>query len=205
MAKKLKIDKQDYSRELISNDGPIKLFVGSNVRKELKENAHVQGEITKYRRIELGIIGLNETTKQIAIDFKSNGVRVYGYDENVFKAKTWWQSSVPNPREDSNQPTIKLLTDYAPDIKGLVDQCTRLRSYPDGSDSKQIAMYIVSLPEDQLNTTIDLLESLLSPGDIIFDCNNKKLKVILKQDESRILLPEPFEIPFACFRFLGDI
>ena len=171
MAKKLKIDKQDYSRERISNDGPIKLFVGSNVRKELKENAHVQGEITKYRRIELGIIGLNETTKQIAIDFKSNGVRVYGYDENVFKAKTWWQSSVPNPREDSNQPTIKLLTDYAPDIKGLVDQCTRLRSYPDGSDSKQIAMYIVSLPEDQLNTTIDLLESLLSPGDIIFDCN----------------------------------
>ena len=204
MAKKLKIDKQDYSRELISNDGPIKLFVGSNVRKELKENAHVQGEITKYRRIELGIIGLNETTKQIAIDFKSNGVRVYGYDENVFKAKTWWQSKVPNPM-DENAPPISLLTDFAPDIEGLVDQCTRLRSYPDGSDSRQIAMYIISLPEDEVDSVINTLKSLIFPGDLIFDCNNKKLMIILKQDETKILSPEPVEIPFACFRFLGDI
>tara|TARA_B100000945_G_C20255372_1_gene536522 strand:- start:107 stop:721 length:615 start_codon:yes stop_codon:yes gene_type:complete len=204
MAKKLKIDKQDYAREPISKNSPIKLFVGKKVSEELKHNTFVQSELTKYRRIEIGIIGLNEITKQIAIDFKSNGVRVYGYDENVFKAKTWWQSKVPNPM-DQNAPPFSLLTDFAPDIEALIDQCTKLRAYPDGSDSRQIAMYIISLPEDEVDSTINTLKSLIFPGDLIFDCNNKKLMIILKQDETKILSPEPVEIPFACFRFLGDI
>ena len=204
MAKKLKIDKQDYAREPISHDSPIKLFVSNKVSEELKHNSFIQGELTKYRRVEVGLIGLNDSTKQICIDFKSNDVRVYGYDENVFKAKTWWQSRVPNPM-DENAPPISLLTDFAPDIEGLVDQCTRLRSYPDGSDSRQVAMYIISLPEDEVDSTINTLKSLIFPGDFIFDCNNKKLMIMLKQDETKILTPEPFEIPFACFRFLGDI
>tara|TARA_X000000368_G_scaffold210556_1_gene166345 strand:- start:209 stop:823 length:615 start_codon:yes stop_codon:yes gene_type:complete len=204
MAKKLKVEKRQYSREPVSKDSPIKLFVSSSVRDELKKNAIVQDEITKYRRIEVGIIGLNDITKQIAIDFKSNDVRVYGYDDNIFKAKTWWQSKVPNPM-DENAPPISLLTDYADDIESLVDQVTKLRTFPDGSDSRQTAMFIVSNPEDELDGTIDKLQSLINPGDFIFDCNNKKMLVILKEDDSNILSLEPFEIPFKCFKFLGDI
>ena len=103
------------------------------------------------------------------LDIQSEMDAYLDYDENVFKAKTWWQSKVPNPM-DENAPPISLLTDFAPDIEGLVDQCTRLRSYPDGSDSRQIAMYIISLPEDEVDSVINTLKSLIFPGGTTSRC-----------------------------------
>ena len=198
MAKSFKVKRGTYQREKVKTSGIITMLSSNDLKlaESINDNIMVQAEIKNLTIPKIGVIGVGDLGQSISHKFRSKDFLVSGYDEDIEYCKILWNTKVEN-LYDSSKPEFKLVYDYARSMESLVDIVKQPKAYPDGTPIDRPAVYFICTPLEAVESVKSELIPLLSNKDIIVDCRNKKISVIINGDKSGFIKTQFIELPFS--------
>jgi prephenate dehydrogenase len=198
MAKSFKVKRGTYQREKIKSSGIITLLSSTDLKlvESISNNTMFEAKAREVTIPRMGVIGVGDLGQSIAHKFRSKGVELCGYDEDIEYCKILWNTKVQN-LYDSSKPEFKLVYDYARSMESLVDIVKQPKAYPDGTPIDRPAVYFICTPLEAVESVKSELIPLLSNKDIIVDCRNKKISVIINGDKSGFIKTQFIELPFS--------
>ena len=203
MAKSFKVKRGTYQRENIKRSGSINMLTSCDLELQEMINNNLMSEgVRKELKIpKVGVIGLGESGKKLCLKLRSKGIQVHGNDIDVEMSKEYWLEKLPN-FYDETAMEVKPIWDYSRDLNNLVDQLKAPKAYPDGSPINRSTICFICTPPETINKVKSQLIPLLDAKDIVVDCVNKKVLLLINGDKSGFIKMEPLEIPFSCLEIL---
>ena len=202
MAKSFKVKRGTYKRENLKIGSPITILtsVDLKLQESINNNCMVEAIVKESEVPRVGVIGLGQKGKDLCLKLRSKGIQVSGNDVDVEMSKKFWEKSVPNVYDPDK--TVKPIWDYSRSLENLIDQLKQPRAYPDSTFIDRSVICFICTPSETVDSIKSELMSLLSNKDIIVDCTNKKILILLDGDNSGFVKPQPVEIPFSCLEIL---
>ncbi len=202
MAKSFKVKRGTYQRENLRIGSPITILtsVDLKLQESINQNRMAEAVIKESEVPRAGVIGLGRKGKDLCLKLRSKGIQVSGNDIDIEMSKEYWSKSVPNLYDPVK--TVKPIWDYSKTLENLVDQLKTPKVYPDGTFIDRPVICFICTPSEVVNRVKSELIPLLSNKDMIVDCRNKKVLILLNGDKSGFIKPKPIEVPFSCLEIL---
>tara|TARA_B100001029_G_C14860439_1_gene338789 strand:- start:52 stop:675 length:624 start_codon:yes stop_codon:yes gene_type:complete len=202
MAKSFKVKRGTYKRENLKIGSPITILtsVDLKLQESINNNCMVEAIVKESEVPRVGVIGLGQKGKDLCLKLRSKGIQVSGNDVDVEMSRKFWEKSVRNVYDPDK--TLKPIWDYSRSLENLIDQLKQPRAYPDSTFIDRSVICFICTPSETVDSIKSELMSLLSNKDIIVDCTNKKILILLDGDKSGFIKPQPVEIPFSCLEIL---
>ena len=202
MAKSFKVKRGTYKRENLKIGSPITILtsVDLKLQESINNNCMVEAILKESEVPRVGVIGLGQKGKDLCLKLRSKGIQVSGNDVDVEMSRKFWEKSVRNVYDPDK--TLKPIWDYSRSLENLIDQLKQPRAYPDSTFIDRSVICFICTPSETVDSIKSELMSLLSNKDIIVDCTNKKILILLDGDKSGFIKPRPMEIPFSCLEIL---
>ena len=202
MAKSFKVKRGTYKRENLKIGSPITILtsVDLKLQESINNNCMVEAILKESEVPRVGVIGLGQKGKDLCLKLRSKGIQVSGNDVDVEMSRKFWEKSVRNVYDPDK--TLKPIWDYSRSLENLIDQLKQPRAYPDSTFIDRSVICFICTPSETVDSIKSELMSLLSNKDIIVDCTNKKILILLDGDNSGFVKPQPVEIPFSCLEIL---
>ena len=202
MAKSFKVKRGTYQRENLKIGSPITILTSADLKlqESINNNCMVEAVVKESEVPRVGVIGLGQKGKDLCLKLRSKGIQVSGNDVDVEMSRKFWEKSVPNVYDPDK--TVKPIWDYSKSLENLIDQLKQPRAYPDSTSIDRSVICFICTPSETVDSIKSELMPLLSNKDIIVDCTNKKILILLDGDNSGFIKPKPVEIPFSCLEIL---
>jgi len=202
MAKSFKVKRGTYQRENLKIGSPITILTSADLKlqESINNNCMVEAVVKESEVPRVGVIGLGQKGKDLCLKLRSKGIQVSGNDVDVEMSRKFWEKSVPNVYDPDK--TVKPIWDYSKSLENLIDQLKQPRAYPDSTSIDRSVICFICTPSETVDSIKSELMPLLSNKDIIVDCTNKKILILLDGDKSGFIKPKPVEIPFSCLEIL---